>query len=232
VTHVPRETGRARRERAGKVIRLLRKAYPGAKCTLDYETVHQLMVATILSAQCTDERVNMVTPGLFEEYRSVQAFAEAELDDLRQAIYTTGFYANKARAIRESARELLERHKGEVPRTLEQLVKLTGVGRKTASVVLGAGYGLAEGIVVDTHVARVSRLLRFTSERTPDKIERDLMKIIPESDWIGYSHLMIQHGRSVCKARRPECSGCVLSTLCPSAGHERPGSSQPGPQAT
>jgi len=204
-------------KRARACIRLLKKHYPNAKCTLDYKTTHQLMVATILSAQCTDERVNIVTPALFKKYRSVKAFAEADLDQLAQDIFTTGFHNSKAKAIKLSAMQLLEEHGGKIPKDHAALVKLQGVGRKTASVILGAGFGLAEGIVVDTHVGRISRLLGFTKEKDPVKIERDLMKIIPETDWIIYSHLLIDHGRAICIARRPDCSYCFLNHLCPSA---------------
>lgn len=212
-----KETHAERKTRAGKIVRLLRKHYPDAKCSLDFETQHQLLVATILSAQCTDERVNKITPTLFREYPSVRAFTEADSKELEQAIYTTGFYVNKAKAIKNSARELVDRFGGEIPRTLDELVKLPGVGRKTASVVLGAGFGLAEGVVVDTHVARISRLLGLTTENDPVKIERDLIAVLPKKHWIGYSHMLITHGRAVCVARRPKCHECFLSGLCPSA---------------
>jgi len=205
------------RTRVVKVIRKLKKAYPDAKCSLDYETVHQLMVATILSAQCTDERVNMVTPVLFKKYRSVSEFAEADPKQLQEDVFTTGFYVNKAKAIKQSARQLLENHDGEIPQSLDALVKLTGVGRKTASVILGAGFGIAEGIVVDTHVGRINRLLGFTKEKDAVKIEKDLIKTVPKKDWIIYAHLMIDHGRAVCRARKPDCSNCPLASLCPSA---------------
>jgi len=212
-----KETHVEKRARAGKIVRLLRKHYPDAKCSLDFETPHRLLVATILSAQCTDERVNKITPALFRKYASVRAFAEADSAELEQAIYTTGFYVNKAKAIKNSARELVDRFSGEIPRSLDELVKLPGVGRKTASVVLGAGFGLAEGVVVDTHVARISRLLGLTTEKDPVKIERDLVAVLPKKDWISYSHMLIVHGRTVCMARRPKCRGCFLSELCPSA---------------
>jgi endonuclease-3 len=203
--------------RAKKVITLLRRHYPNAKCSLHFKTPHQLMVATILSAQCTDERVNQVTKTLFAKYRSVADFANADLKQLGKDIYATGFHNNKAKAIKLSAQQLLERHGGKMPRRLEELVKLPGVGRKTASVILGAGFGLAEGIVVDTHVARISRRLGFTDEKDPAKIEKDLMALIPKKDWIDYAYLMIDHGRAVCKARRPDCADCFLASLCPSA---------------
>ncbi|MFQ6007892.1 MAG: endonuclease III [Candidatus Zixiibacteriota bacterium] len=204
-------------DRAKKVIKLLKKRYPNAKCSLNFKTVHQLMVATILSAQCTDERVNQVTKLLFKKYKSVEDFANSDLQQLGRDIYATGFHNNKARSIKLSAQQLLQSHGGKIPRRLDELVKLSGVGRKTASVILGAGYGLAEGIVVDTHVARVSRLLGFTAEKDPLKIEKDLMKMIPKKDWIAYAYLMIDHGRAICQARRPDCTNCFLNKLCPSA---------------
>jgi len=214
---MPREKLSDKIVRAGKCVKLLKKSYPEVNCTLGYKTVHQLMVATILSAQCTDERVNMVTPILFRKYSSVEDFARAELKKLANDIRSTGFYNNKAKAIKLSAQQLLERHNGKIPQTLSELTKLTGVGRKTGSVILGAGFGLAEGIVVDTHVFRISRRLGFTIKKDAVKVERDLMKIIPEKDWIIYSNLMIFHGRTICKARKPECAKCSLSSLCPSA---------------
>ncbi len=214
---MPRESLASKIARAEIVVELLKRHYPEAKCSLDFGSVHQLMVATILSAQCTDERVNTVTPALFEKYPDVQAFADANIKELEEAVYTTGFYSNKAKSIKLSAQQLLERHKGEIPKTLAELTKLAGVGRKTGSVILGVGFGLAEGIVVDTHVGRISRLLKFTSQKDAVKVERDLMKIIPENDWIAYSHLMIDHGRALCIARRPDCGNCFLSKMCPSA---------------
>lgn len=203
--------------RARKIVRRLKKAYPDSHCSLDFKTVHQLMVATILSAQCTDERVNKVTPDLFRKYPTLKAFAGADHEELEKDIFSTGFYVNKARAIKNSARELVERHGGRVPRTLDELVKLPGVGRKTGSVILGVGYGLAEGVVVDTHVGRISRLLGLTTQKDAVKIERDLIKTIPRSDWIVYSHMLIDHGRAICVARRPKCGECALKSLCPSA---------------
>lgn len=212
-----RESSADRIRRARGCIRLLRKHYPGAKTSLSYKSVHQLMVATILSAQCTDERVNMVTPILFKKYPSMEAFAAADVKTLAKDIFTTGFHNQKAKAIIGSAKALIEKHGGKVPRTLDELVKLPGVGRKTASVVLGNAWGIAEGIVVDTHVARLSRLLGFTSHKDPVKVERDLMEIIPKKDWIDLSHMLILHGRAICVARRPDCGSCFLSRHCPSA---------------
>ena len=214
---MPREKLADKTARARKVIHLLKKHYPSADCTLNFKTPHQLMVATILSAQCTDERVNRVTPGLFLKYRSVADFAAVELDELAADIRSTGFFNNKARSIKTSAQQLLEWYDGEIPQTLSELTKLTGVGRKTASVILGAAFGLVEGIVVDTHVGRISRKLKFTVQKDAVKAERDLMKIIPKEDWIAFSHLLIFHGREICLARRPACEWCFLSGLCPSA---------------
>lgn len=214
---MPRESIAAKKKRAAEIVRRLKQAYPDSKCSLNFKSVHQLMVATILSAQCTDERVNLTTPALFKKYKSIKAFADADLKELEQDIYSTGFYANKAKAIKNSAIALVETHGGKVPKTLEELVKLPGVGRKTGSVILGTGYGLAEGIVVDTHVGRISRLLGLTKEKDAVKVERDLMKLIAENDWIVISHLMIDHGRAVCIARRPKCAECSLAELCPSA---------------
>jgi len=176
-----------------------------------------LMVATILSAQCTDERVNMVTPALFARFPTPETMAAAELEELEELIRSTGFYRNKAKSIKNNAIMLLADFGGDIPRTLAELVKLPGVGRKTASVVLGAGFGLAEGVVVDTHVARISRLLGLTEHKSPEKIERDLMVILPKKDWILWTHLIIDHGRAICIARRPKCVECPLRKLCPSA---------------
>lgn len=214
---MPRESKTDQTGRVKKIIRLLNKHYPDTGCTLDFKNVHQLMVATILSAQCTDERVNKVTPALFKKYPRVEAFAGADLAELQKEVFTTGFYVNKAKAIKRSAIQLVEQFDGLMPRTLNELVKLSGVGRKTGSVILGAGFGLAEGIVVDTHVGRISRLLGFTTAKDAVKIERDLLPRIEQKDWIAYSHLLIRHGRTLCKARRPDCQECFLSKLCPSA---------------
>jgi len=200
------------------IIRLLKKAYPQAGCTLDFKTPHQLLVSTILSAQCTDERVNIVTKNLFKKYKKPEDFAGADLQELEDDIRSTGFYHNKARAIKESAVKITNHYSGQVPDKMEELVKLPGVGRKTASVILGAAYNKAEGIVVDTHVARLSKRLGFTRHADAVKIEKDLLNIITKKDWIIFSHLLIQHGRAVCKARRPECGKCALAKLCPSYG--------------
>jgi endonuclease-3 len=214
---MPRESLANKQKRVRSIVRLLRKRYPDAACSLDFKTVHQLMVATILSAQCTDERVNKVTPKLFEKYKTVEDFAGADPEQLERHIYTTGFFVNKARSIRNSARQLIENHGGNIPETLDELVKLAGVGRKTGSVILGVGFNKAEGIVVDTHVGRISRLLGFTREKDAVKIERDLMKAVDKKDWIDWSHLLIFHGRAICVARRPDCAGCPVAKHCKSA---------------
>lgn len=213
---MPRESFANKIKRAKRIVQLLQKHYPDARCSLDFDTVHQLMVATILSAQCTDERVNIVTKSLFKKYHKVADYAKATLEQLGKDIYTAGFYNSKAKAIKTSAEQLLDMHNGQVPRTLKELTKLRGVGRKTASCVLGAGYGLAEGIVVDTHVGRISRRLRLSREKDPVKLEKDLMGLIDQKHWIAFSHLLIFHGREICKARKPSCGACFLVELCPS----------------
>jgi endonuclease-3 len=212
-----RESKQKKATRTIEIVARLNRHYPDAKCSLEYGSVHQLLVATILSAQCTDERVNAVTKDLFKRYRTIADFADADLEELERDVRATGFFRNKAKAIKNSARQIIERHGGTVPRTLAQLVKLEGVGRKTASVVLGAGCGLAEGIVVDTHVGRISRRLGLTTHEDAVKVEQDLMPLVPTSDWIGFSHRLIVHGRAVCAARKPKCGECFLRDLCPSA---------------
>jgi endonuclease-3 len=201
--------------RARAILRRLRAAYPEARCSLDFTTPWELLVATILSAQCTDERVNMVTPGLFRQYPDVQAFADADEREIAKAIFQTGFHNQKARSLHGAAVAVLERHDGRVPRSTEQLVRLPGVGRKTAAVVSGNAFGRREGIAVDTHVGRLSRRLGLTAETDPEKVERTLMAIVPRSAWVEWSHLLIWHGRAVCLSRTPRCEECVLLDLCP-----------------
>jgi endonuclease-3 len=213
-----RESASAKRERAGRIVALLLRQYPAPKTALQYDSIYQLLFAVILSAQSTDVRVNLVTPALFKRFRTLQHFADARVEDIQREIASVGLAPSKARAIKESARQLIDEFNGEVPRRLEDLIRLRGVGRKTASVVLGAGYGLAEGVVVDTHVARLSKRLGLSSKSTPEQIERDLMALIPQSDWIDFSHLLILHGRSLCSARKPMCGNCPLNQICPSAG--------------
>jgi endonuclease III len=199
------------------ILRRLKKAYPGARCALDHHTPYELLAATILSAQCTDVRVNMVTPVLFAKYPTARALAKAERGDVEEIIRSTGFFRNKAKSLVGMAQALVERHGGEVPADMEQLRVLPGVGRKTANVVLGNAFGMNEGITVDTHVSRLSKLLGLTRHADPVKIEQDLMTMVPRKDWTLVSHLLIHHGRQVCIARRPKCGECVLADLCPSA---------------
>jgi endonuclease-3 len=205
------------KKRVGSIIRRLRSRHPEARTALLHGNPLQLLVATILSAQCTDERVNQVTPRLFSTYRTAADFASADPAELESIIRSTGFYRAKARNIRLCCSEIAGFHGGRVPESMEDLVRLPGVGRKTANVVLGSAFGKAVGVVVDTHVKRISGLLGLTSWSDPEKIEGDLMNVVPKRDWIGFSHLLILHGRSVCRARKPDCAGCTISDLCPSS---------------
>src|SRR5205823_5723568 len=214
---MPRETIDAKRARARKILDALQRAYPDAKIALDFKTPLQLLIATILSAQCTDERVNMVTPGLFKTYPTAQALAKAKPAKLEKEIRSTGFFRAKTKSLLGMAQALVERHGGEVPRDMESLRVLPGVGRKTANVVLGNAFDVNQGVVVDTHVTRLSRLLRLTRQQDPEKIERDLMALFPREEWTLLSHLLIFHGRQICIARRPKCGECVLADVCPSA---------------
>jgi len=203
---------------AAKIARILREHYPDAKCELDYETPLQLLIATILSAQCTDERVNLVTKSLFRKYPDAAAYANAPQKDLEREIQSTGFYHNKAKSIQSCCQSLLERYKGEIPQDIEKMIELPGIGRKTANVVLGAAYGIASGIVVDTHVTRVSQRMGLTQEKNPERIEKDLMGQFPRKEWIAISNRMVHHGRYVCTARKPQCDTCPLAGLCPRIG--------------
>jgi endonuclease-3 len=205
------------RPRAKKIIKRLRRQYPDAKCSLNYSNPLELLIATILSAQCTDERVNIVTSTLFRKYRSCDDYLKVAQVELEGDIRSTGFYRNKAKAIQGACRMIAERHGGRVPDNIEDLVALPGVARKTANVVLGNAFGTASGVVVDTHVGRLSRRLGLTRHEEPEKVERDLMELVPESEWVDFSHLMIYHGRSTCKARKPLCADCVVEELCPSS---------------
>ncbi|KDA53648.1 endonuclease III [Thermoanaerobaculum aquaticum] len=205
-------------QRAKKLQALLAEAYPEARCELDHRNAYELLVATILSAQCTDARVNQVTPAFFARFPDAHALAQAGQEEVEELIKSTGFYRNKAKALLGMAKALVERHGGEVPRDMEAMVKLPGVGRKTANVVLGTAYGLATGIVVDTHVARVSQRLGLTTAQDPEKIEQDLMALFPKNQWVALSHRLILHGRYVCKARKPACSSCRLAEICPRVG--------------
>jgi len=200
-----------------KILRLLKKKYPDADCSLNYRDPLQLLVATILSAQCTDARVNLVTQDLFKKYRSAYDFASAEQSELEAEIHSTGFYRNKAKNIRAACRIIHEQYSGEVPADMAKLVALPGVGRKTANCVLGNGFGIAVGVVVDTHVERLSRRIGLSDANTPEKIEQDLMQIVPEKEWIGISHRLILLGRESCTARKAQCDSCVLNNICPSS---------------
>lgn len=206
-----------RPERAGIVFGRLRRLYPDAKCALDHQDAYQLLCATILSAQCTDARVNLVTPALFARYPTPEALARAPQPEVEAIIRPTGFFRNKAKSLIGMAQALVAEHRGQVPRTMEELRLLPGVGRKTANVILGNAYGINEGITVDTHVARVSCRLGLTRSDDPVRIERDLMPLFPRQNWALLSHLLIFHGRQVCLARRPHCGECVLADVCPSS---------------
>ena len=205
-----------RSERARELVRVLPKVYPDAHCELDFKTPLQLLIATILSAQCTDKRVNLVTPALFKRYRLAADFAAAPPAELEKTIQSTGFFRNKTKSIRAATAAIEEKHKGQVPQTMAELHALPGVGRKTANVVLGNAFQIDEGIVVDTHVSRLSQRLGLTTQKDPEKIERDLMKLVPQKDWTNWSHWLIWHGRRRCFARKPDCHHCEVFQLCPS----------------
>ena len=204
------------KERLQCIIRKLTEIYPDAHCELDFETPFQLLVATILSAQCTDKRVNIVTRDLFPKYPTAYEFAAVGQDELERAVKTTGFYRNKAKNLRAMASDLVGKHQGEVPRAMAELTQLAGVGRKTANVVLGNAFSIADGIVVDTHVARLARRFGLTRKEDPEKIESDLMQLVPKSQWTNFSHLLIWHGRRRCYARNPDCASCEIGAYCPS----------------
>ena len=206
-----------RKARARKIIARLKKEYPDATCALHHSSALELVVATILSAQCTDARVNMVTPQLFAKYRTAADYAAADPRVLEKEIQSTGFFRNNTKSIIGMAQALVERHGGAVPQTMEELTALPGVGRKTANVILGTWFKKNEGVVVDTHVHRLTRLLKLTRQDDPVKIEQDLMEIVPREDWTWFSHTLILHGREVCIARRPRCADCVINRLCPSS---------------
>ena len=200
------------------LLKRLKRAYPGARCSLDYENAFQLLVATILAAQSTDVNTNLVTPALFRRWPDAAALAEADRPEIEEAIHSSGFFRMKARALSEMSRDLVEKFGGTPPRTLAELVTLRGVGRKTANVVLGNAYDIAEGVVVDTHVGRLSRRLGLTRQADPVKVEQDLMKAVPRKEWTLFSHLLIHHGRAICQAKKPLCSVCVLNDVCPRIG--------------
>jgi endonuclease-3 len=215
---MPRESIKSKAERTEQILEILKQEFPDARCSLNFETPLQLLLATILSAQCTDERVNIVTRELFKKYKTCSDFADAPIEDLEDMVKSTGFYRNKAKSLKTCCEALMSDHDGEVPDTMEALTPLAGVGRKTANVVLGNAFGKEEGVVVDTHVRRISNLLRLTRKQDPVKIEDDLVKIVPRTDWTLFSHLLIRHGRRTCIARRPDCADCPIAELCPSAG--------------
>jgi endonuclease III len=204
-------------ERVMAILVALRKAYPDVVCALNHRNAWELTVATILSAQCTDVRVNLVTPKLFKTFPTPKAMTVASLPELEELIRTTGFFRNKAKSIQGAARVVTEKFGGEVPKTMEEILTLPGVARKTGNVVLGSWYGIAVGVVVDTHVMRLSRRLELTKETAPEKVERDLMKIIPQDRWIAFSHELIHHGRQICLARKPKCVDCTLEKICNSS---------------
>jgi endonuclease-3 len=207
----------AEKRRMIEVLKILKREYPEAKCSLDFKNPFELMVATILSAQCTDERVNKTTPALFTRFPTPQAMAAGKIKEIEKLIQSCGFYRNKALSLKESSAELVKLYGGELPQDMEKLVKLRGVGRKTANVILGNVFGVA-GLVVDTHVGRLSRRLGFTEEENPEKVEQDMMKIVPKEDWTLYSHLLIDHGRKICTARKALCEECPLARYCPKIG--------------
>jgi len=205
------------KERTRKIIRALKRAYPNAKCSLNHSSPFELLIATILSAQCTDERVNIVTADLFRKYHQPEDYLKVSPRELEKDIRTTGFFRNKTKSIQGTARALTEDYGGKVPQTMDELLELPGVARKTANVVLGNAFDIKAGVVVDTHVSRLSHRLGFSTEKTAEKIEQDLIPLVPRKDWVIFPHLMIYHGRKVCKARNPLCSECQIEKFCPSS---------------
>jgi endonuclease III len=215
---MPRESHTGKTRRARKIISALRRTYPDAHCELNFSNPLQLLIATILSAQCTDKRVNLVTAELFKKYRSAGDFADADISALENDIRTTGFYKNKAKNIKAAGRDIVEKHGGEVPRTMDELHALAGVGRKTANVVLGNAFGINVGVVVDTHVTRLANRLGLVKGTDAVKIEQELMKLVPQADWTLFSHWLIWHGRRRCNARKPDCANCEVKKFCPQIG--------------
>ena len=205
-----------KKKRTVEIIKRLRKAYPDAHCALNHTSPFELLIATILSAQCTDERVNIVTADLFRKYRGPQDFVDVSQAELERDVHSTGFFRNKAKNIKAASQRLIEVYGGEIPRTMDEILTLGGVARKTANVVLGNAFGIASGVVVDTHVSRLSQRLGLTENTTPEKIERDLEQLVPKRHWIVFPHWMIFHGRRVCIARKPKCGECSLANICPS----------------
>jgi endonuclease-3 len=205
------------KQRVRKIIRLLKRAYPDAKCSLNHSNPFELLIATILSAQCTDARVNIVTQDLFRKYRKPEDYLKVSDKELQSDIRTTGFFRNKTKSIQGTAKTLTEQYHGDVPATMAELLELPGVARKTANVVLGNAFGISAGVVVDTHVTRLSHRLGLSQEKTAEKIEQDLIALVPKKDWVIFPHLFIAHGRAICKARNPLCAECVVEKLCPSS---------------
>lgn len=214
---IKRETPDELKKRVREVIRRLKRVYPDAKCSLNHSNPFQLLIATILSAQCTDERVNMVTADLFRKYRKPEDYLKVPAQELEKDIQSTGFFRNKTRSIQGTSKVLTEEYGGQVPHTMDELLELPGVARKTANVVLGNAFGVKAGVVVDTHVTRLSHRLAFSAQNTAEKIELDLIQIVPKRDWVIFPHLMIYHGRKICKARNPLCAECVIEKHCPSS---------------
>jgi endonuclease-3 len=210
-----------RRAQAARVVERLKADYPAAACALEHESPFELLVSTILSAQCTDERVNKVTPELFRRWPTAREMAVAPIKQLEKTIQSTGFFRNKAKNIKAASRDIVDKHGGELPRDMEQMVALAGVGRKTANVVLGTAFGMATGVVVDTHVTRLSRRLGLTKHTDPTKIEQDLIELLPNSEWVDFAHRMIHHGRQICTARKPKCPICSMNAFCPKIGVEQ-----------
>jgi endonuclease-3 len=215
---MPRESTADKLGRTQKIISALQRAYPNAHCELNFSNPLELLIATILSAQCTDKRVNLVTADLFKKYRNAKEFAAAEISELEQDIRSTGFYKNKARNIKSACADIMARHGGHVPQSMEELIELGGVGRKTANVVLGNAFDINVGVVVDTHIARLAHRLGLTKHRAPEKIEKDLMVLVPQNTWTLFSHLLIWHGRRRCPARKPDCAHCEVLNFCPRLG--------------
>lgn len=208
------ESGR----RTAEIIKRLKKEYPDAHCALNHANAFELLIATILSAQCTDERVNLVTADLFKKYRGPQDYLNVVQEELERDIHSTGFFRNKAKNIQGACRKIIELYGGAIPQTMDELLVLNGVARKTANVVLGNAFGIASGVVVDTHVARLSQRLGLTAETAAEKIERDLQRLVPQKDWVMFPHWLIAHGRKICQARKPKCAECILQNICPKIG--------------
>ena len=206
------------KERTAEVIKRLKKAYPDAHCALNHANAFELLIATILSAQCTDARVNIVTADLFRKYRGPADYLKVSQTELERDIHSTGFFRNKAKNIQAACNRIISEFGGEVPQTMDEILTLGGVARKTANVVLGNAFGIASGVVVDTHVSRLSQRLALTKNKTPEKIEMDLQKLVPKNDWVMFPHWLISHGRQICIARKPRCSECVLNDICPKIG--------------